>query len=134
MRCSLRPMSRWVSLTSMVVAALLGIACGAGSSVGSVGAILSRDNDSRQLFVRDAPEDMAAAAAGLLPGDEIVMIDGLYVRDLSTTEVTRRLRGEIGTTVELTVVRGGEVLQVDVTRTAMRASKEVAPPVETLEE
>jgi C-terminal processing protease CtpA/Prc len=108
--------------------------CSGGPAFGSVGAVLARDNQSGQLHVREAPHELAAAKAGLLPGDEIVMIDGQFVRDLDTKEITQRLRGEIGSKVDLTVVRGGEVFHIEVTRTALRAVKELEPPEETLEE
>lgn len=104
--------------------------CGAGS--GSIGAMLGRDNETRALYVRDVPPGLAAAHAGLLPGDEIVMIEGVYVRDLSAKEIRNRLRGELGSTVELTVIRGREVLHVHVTRTELREHDIVRPKEEKL--
>jgi C-terminal processing protease CtpA/Prc len=99
-------------------------ACAAGP--GSIGAVLGRDDESRALHVREVPPGLAADGAGLTPGDEIVMIDGVYARDLPVREVRRLLRGEVGTTVDLTVVRGREVRRVRVTRTALR-EPEVRP-------
>jgi C-terminal processing protease CtpA/Prc len=81
-------------------------ACG-GPAIGSVGAILSRHNETHALTVREAPPGLAAEKAGLEPADEILMIDGHYVRDLTMNEVTSLLRGEVGSWVELTIVRGG---------------------------
>ncbi len=68
-----------------VVLPLLG--CGGGSSPGSVGAVFGRDNDTRSLYVREVPPGLAAAEAGLLPGDQIVMIEGFYVRDLDAKAI-----------------------------------------------
>ncbi|MCC6554777.1 MAG: PDZ domain-containing protein [Polyangiaceae bacterium] len=111
---------------------LAAAACG-GQTIGSVGAILGRDNDTRAVYIRDAPEGMGAERAGLLPGDEILMIDGVYVRDLTSSEVRARLRGEVGTAVDLTVVRGGEVFEVRVVRGELRAPEEVKPREERLD-
>jgi len=113
-------------------AALLAASACSGGSVGSVGAVLGRDNDTHALYVRDVPPGMGAERAGLLPGDEIVMIDGLHVRDLSSADVRARLRGEVGSAVELTVVRGGEVLAVRVTRGELRAHEEIKPKEERI--
>jgi carboxyl-terminal processing protease len=117
-----------------IAAALLAAASScAGSSVGSIGAMLGRDNETRALYVRDVPPGMAADQAGLLPGDEILMIDGIYARDLTAKDVRARLRGEIGSAVELTVVRGGEVRNVRVTRGELRERQEIAPREERID-
>lgn len=106
------------------------IGCSVG--IGSIGAVLGRDNETRALYVRDVATGLAAEQAGLVPGDEIVMIDGVYVRALPLRELTRRLRGKVGTTVALTVVRGREVRRLRVTRSALR-EPELKPREEQLE-
>jgi predicted metalloprotease with PDZ domain len=103
--------------------------CG-GNASGSVGAMFGRDNDTRALYVREVPPGLAAAGAGLLPGDQVVMIEGLYVRDLDAKSIRERLRGEVGSTVALTILRGEEVIHVRVARTAMRDHTAI-PPKET---
>lgn len=105
---------------------LFAAAC-SGPSVGTVGAVLGVDNDTGAVYVRETPEGLAADKAGLLPGDEIMMIDGLYARDLGPTAVRDKLRGEVGSSVDLTVVRGGEVMHVKLVRTERGAAK-AAPP------
>lgn len=105
---------------------------GCSASVGSIGAVLGRDNESQALYVRETPRGLAAERAGLVPGDEIVMIDGVYVRDLSAAEIRDRLRGAVGSTVELTVVRGGDVLHVRVPRSELRAQEGIQPREERL--
>lgn len=110
-----------------------GLAC-AGERVGSIGAVLARDNDSGALFVRDLSPGLAAERAGLLPGDELLMIDGRYVREIETKEVRALLRGDVGTKVSLTIVRGGEVRRFSVERVALREGGEAKPRVETLAE
>jgi len=94
-----------------------------------VGAVFGRDNETNALYVRDVPPGLGAEEAGLLPGDQVVMIDGLYVRDMDEREIRRKLRGEVGSTVALTVLRGDEVRRVSVVRSALRKQK-VLPPRE----
>jgi C-terminal processing protease CtpA/Prc len=108
--------------------AILVAAC--GPSIGTVGAILGVDPETGAVHVRETREGLAADKAGLLPGDEIVMIDGVYVRDLGAAAVRDRLRGNIGSSVELTVVRGGEVLRVKLVRSALGAATARAPQQE----
>ena len=115
-------------LTFSLILPLLG--CGGGGTAGSVGAVFGRDNDTRSLYVREVPPGLAAAGAGLLPGDQIVMIEGLYVRDLDAKTIRDKLRGDVGSTVALTVLRGDEVLHVRVSRGATR-NHEAIPPKET---
>ena len=97
-------------------AALLG--CG-GSEVGSVGAVFGRDTETRELVVREAPPVAGAAQAGLEPGDQVLMIDGWYVLGMSAKDIRARLRGDVGSTVRLTVVRGEEVHHLRVRRGAL---------------
>lgn len=108
------------------------MAAGCSASVGSIGAVLGRDNESEALHVRDVPPGLAAERAGLLPGDEILMIDGVYVRDLTSTELRDRLRGPVGSAVELTVVRGGDVRRVRVVRGALRELEGIKPREERI--
>lgn len=114
-----------------VHAALLAIAfslsgCG-GSAGGSVGAVFGRDNDTRALYVREVPAGLAAAGAGLLPGDQVVMIEGFYVRDLDAKSIHKKLRGDVGSTVALTILRGEEVIHVRVARGALKGHEAISP-------
>jgi carboxyl-terminal processing protease len=118
------PIGPAARLPLLLVLAGLG-ACGGGGA-GSVGAVLGRDNESRAVHVREVPEGLGAERAGLLAGDEIVMIDGVYVKDLGADALRARLRGEAGTTVSLTVLRGGEVRHLEVKRGPLRERR--APP------
>jgi C-terminal processing protease CtpA/Prc len=117
----------------LLLLGLLATGCG-GATTGSIGALLGRDNDTHALTVHEAPKGLAAAEAGLLPGDEIVMIDGFYVRDLGPKELRALLRGDVGSKVELTIVRGGDVRRVVVTRTALRTPLRPAPREEPIRE
>ncbi len=112
----------------MLAAALLAMGCGGSvSGVGSVGAVFGRDNDTHLLYVREVAPDLGADKAGLLPGDQVVMIEGRYVRDLTEKEIRAELRGEVGSPVLLTILRGNDVLHVKVTRSALRAPEPIRP-------
>jgi C-terminal processing protease CtpA/Prc len=89
---------------------------GCVSETGTVGAVLTERADGR-LFVHDAPPGLAAERHGLLPGDEILLIDGRDVRTMTERELYRTLTGDVGATVKLTVVRGDEVFRVTMART-----------------
>jgi C-terminal processing protease CtpA/Prc len=61
-----------------------------------------------------------------------MMIDGLYVGDMAGKEVREHLRGDIGTTVSLTILRGDEVRHVTVTRGKMGDRPKRPPKEETI--
>jgi membrane-associated protease RseP (regulator of RpoE activity) len=98
------------------LAPLLALSGCAAHGVGSVGAMLGKDVHTGRLFVREVPPGMAAAAAGVREGDEVIAIDGVPVADLSPGDVHQRLEGTVGSTVVLLVVRDGETRKVDVIR------------------
>jgi carboxyl-terminal processing protease len=91
--------------------------------MGSIGAVLSHDRASGKVVVRDAPQGMSGAKGGLQPGDEIVLIDGRDVRDMDTADVQEALRGDVGSPVSLTVVRGADVVRLSVKRGPFRKPK-----------
>ena len=70
---------------------------------GDVGLELTRQYYLRVIAARDGSP---AAKAGLQTGDYIRAIDGKPARDLSVFEGMRLLRGEPGSKVSLTVIRG----------------------------
>ena len=109
----------------VLASVLLAAGCGGGGGVGSVGAVFGRDNDNHALYVREAPPGLGADEAGLLAGDQIVMIDGLYVRDLSEKEIRSKLRGEVGSKVALTILRSNDVHHVRVTRGERKAPEAI---------
>jgi C-terminal processing protease CtpA/Prc len=113
----------------MSIAALAALGCG-NAQVGTVGAVLGVDGETGAVFVRETRDGLAADEAGLRPGDEILMIDGVYARDLGAAAVREKLRGPPGSSVELTVVRGEAILRVKVTRTPLGAPSAPPPPKE----
>ena len=63
-----------------------------------------RDGYGRVL--RTLP-DNPARKAGILAGDILYKVDGEEVYELSTDEISKKVRGEEGTEVEVTIVRDG---------------------------
>lgn len=64
-------------------------------------------------------ENGLAQRSGFREGDKIVKVDGISVVGSSITEVRNLVVGELGTTVNITVLRGGEELEILGTRTAV---------------
>lgn len=98
-------------------------ACASQPSVGSIGVVLGRDPDTGDVFVREAPESNPDDPNGqhLIPGDQLVMVAGVFVRDLSTKDLRALMRGDPGSEVDVTVLRGSEVLRMKIKRTALKS-------------
>lgn len=106
----------------MVVAALvLFPACGS-TQTGSIGAVVGRQADKR-YFIRSVPRGMAGAKAGLEVDDELVAIDGKDVKGMSTEDIVGALRGDVGSTVILTISRRGEKREIKVERGPFAAAR-----------
>ncbi len=73
-------------------------------------------SESGGLRVVDVPDDGPASRAGLVEGDRIASIDGDPVRSMALEEVVERLRGPIGSEVEVEVVRDGELVTLVIVR------------------
>lgn len=79
-----------------------------GNFVG-IGARLELTKDKRVLIVEPI-EGSPAAAAGILPGDVIVAVDGQSVIGQPVDGVISRIRGDEGTFVKITVERKGKTI------------------------
>jgi carboxyl-terminal processing protease len=75
----------------------------AGTPTGDIGIELTRQYYLRVIATRD---NSPADKAGLQTGDYVRAIDGKPARDLSVFEGMRLLRGEPGSKVTLTIIRG----------------------------
>ena len=92
------------------------------SRPGSIGAVLAQSKADGRVTVREAPPGYPAAAAGLGPGDEVLLIDGRDVRAMSPEAVHLALEGDVGTTVQLTLLRRGKIERVALRRTPLASS------------
>lgn len=98
----------------LAVGGYLVLACGPPPR-GTIGAVLLRKEDGR-VFVRDAPAHLAAAKAGVRPGDELLLIEGQDVRRLGDDDLRRVLGGHVSEPVRVTFVRGDEVHRLTIHR------------------
>jgi carboxyl-terminal processing protease len=105
---------------------------GAPPPEGETGLELTRQYYLRVIAARDGSP---AARAGLRTGDFVRAIDGTPTRDMSVFEGARLLRGPVGSTVTLTVIRGSAADPHEVALVRERAasplvsSRQAAPGV-----
>lgn len=111
---------RFALATAMIASGALLGACLGAPARGTIGAVLVQKSDGR-VYVRDVPEHLAAYKAGIRPGDELLLIDGQDVRRFTEDDLRRSLSGLVDEPVNLTLVRGAEVLRVTVRRSMAEA-------------
>ena len=78
---------------------------GTGGRYGGTGMLLGEDNGN--TFVQQVFPHTPAEEAGVLEGDRIVAIDGKNVVGTSSVDIATKLRGDVGTKVEVTYQRRG---------------------------
>ena len=61
-----------------------------------------------------------AEAAGIIAGDHVAAIDGKPTDGVSTEKAVSQIRGPIGTTVDLTLVRDGKLLEIKIVRATIQ--------------
>lgn len=93
--------------------------CTCASEPGTIGAALGKQSDGR-MFVRSTPPGQGAADAGLQIDDEIVAIDGKDVKGMSEEDVRRAVRGDLGSSLVVTIVREGVRKDVTVKRSKLK--------------
>lgn len=77
-----------------------------GGSFGGIGAEIGKRNG---FLVIVAPlEDTPAQRAGLVAGDKILKINGKPTDDTAVEEAVTKIRGEVGTKVTLSILRGND--------------------------
>lgn len=65
-----------------------------------------------EVLVESVMDGSGALEGGILPGDLIVAVDGSPVYEHTSSELVSMIRGEIGTTVTVSVLRDGETLEL----------------------
>lgn len=73
-----------------------------------VGVGVEISNEDGYIKVVSPIEDTPAFKAGIKPGDLITRIDNVPVRNMSSDEAIKRMRGKVGSKVTLTIARPGE--------------------------
>ncbi|BAZ25779.1 carboxyl-terminal protease [Kalymmatonema gypsitolerans NIES-4073] len=81
-----------------------------------IGIQMGLDEKTKKLTVIAPIEDTPAAKAGLLAKDTITKINGKSTEGMDTNQAVSLIRGEPGTTVNLTIVRNGQEKEFKITR------------------
>jgi carboxyl-terminal processing protease len=81
---------------------------------GGLGIEIILDPETKELLVASPLVGTPAYEAGILAGDKIVRIGDESTQGMSLVDAAKRMRGEPGTAVSLTVVREGETHPIDV--------------------
>ena len=82
-----------------------------------IGALMSQDKSTGLITIVQVYENSPASEAGLKEKDVLYKVDGKDILDKSLNEVVNKVRGEEGTTVELTVLRGEDGDEITMTAT-----------------
>jgi hypothetical protein len=90
---------------------------GGGLELAGIGAGLGQNADG--VFVATVFGGDPADRAGLRQGDRIAAIDGEDASGMSVADAVQRLRGPVGTTVGVSVRRGGETIDVIIERASI---------------
>ncbi len=83
-------------------------------SFSGIGAELSKENGD--IVVVSPIAGFPAEKAGIKPKDIIAEVDGGSTADMTVSEAVSKIRGEKGTKVKLTIIRGAQPLSFEVTR------------------
>jgi C-terminal processing protease CtpA/Prc len=108
------------TVAALVFGCALLAGCGGGSRGQPTGGIHAKlaYSEGGGLRVVEAPAGGGADLAGIQANDVIIAINGTSVRELDYQTIVDRLRGPVGSTVQLDVFRKGEVSTVAVMRQA----------------
>lgn len=82
-----------------------------------VGAVLTEDADTGIVTILQVYSDSPAEEAGLKDGDILYKVGDTEVTGVDLNNVVSQIKGEEGTTVELTVLRGDDAKEITVTAT-----------------
>lgn len=81
---------------------------------GGIGSLIRRVGED--VYISEPYEGFPAHEAGLQAGDKILSIDGMDAKGKSQEEISAMLKGQSGTSLQVTVERFGDVLEVPITR------------------
>ena len=85
-----------------------------------VGITISRQEEGDGYDILEVSPGGSAQEGGILPGDLLIEVEGQSTSEMTMEEVKRVVRGEIGTEVTLTVLRGEEILSFTLERREIR--------------
>lgn len=73
-------------------------------------------NEDEKYIIESVTENSPAAKKGILKDDIIVSVDGVATEEIPFEELSKRVRGEIGTTVVLGIERNGSRFDAELVR------------------
>lgn len=100
-----------------------------GNYVG-IGIYMVQNTEKNVIQVLTPIKESPAEAAGILPGDIIVAVDGVEYSGEEMTTASNSIKGEEGTKVKLTILRGTETLDVEITRSKINTNPVIAEKLE----
>lgn len=92
---------------------------------GGVGAIISQDKE-KNIIISEPYENMPAEKIGLKAGDILRQVDGVKLKDKTTTDVSNMLRGQPGSEVKIVIERPGDKKEI---KKSIIRQKILIPPV-----
>lgn len=101
----------------------------ANSYVG-IGITIQMEEGKQGFLVTKVNQGGPADQAGMLPGDILVAVDGVDVREMNVDDTGALVKGEENTTVDITVERAGEEVTLTVTRMLVQVSVATAKMLE----
>ncbi|MBC8170502.1 MAG: PDZ domain-containing protein, partial [Anaerolineae bacterium] len=85
-------------------------------SIEGIGVVISEIEDTGEIEVVNVMEGTPAQKVGIREGDVFIAVNGEDVTGFTYLELASRVRGEAGTTVDLTMRRGDEEINITVER------------------
>lgn len=82
-----------------------------------VGAVMSQNVETGIITINNVYKDSPASEAGLKEGDILYKVDGKEIAGQDLSKVVGKIKGKEGTKVTLTVLRGEEQKEVEMTAT-----------------
>lgn len=81
-----------------------------------IGIYMVKDTENNVIKVLTPIDGTPAYNAGVQPGDIISKVDGVEYTGEQMTEAANKIKGEVGTTVKLGIIRGTENLEIEIKR------------------
>lgn len=86
-----------------------------GNFVG-IGIYMVQDTQANKIMVLSPIKGSPAEKAGILPGDYIISVDGVSYSGEEMTKASNEIKGEVGTTVKIQILRDNQTLDFELTR------------------
>ena len=100
-----------------------------GNFVG-IGIYMVQDTETNKIMVLAPIKGSPAEKAGILPGDLIVSVDGVQYTAEEMTVASNKIKGELGTTVKIEVLRENETMNFELKRENIKVNPVEAKKLE----